>query len=272
MQDTTFRFKEATWKRLLRINRIIETIYHPFAQILLKGIITRLPFSKFYFRPCYLNELYMALKLWEPYVRETLKALIKSRERVLFVDVGAHIGYYVTFVSDIAKDCFVVAIEPDDRNLRILKMNINANKNVLVYNFALGSNGFYYLHPKTNPLYTQTSKIPSKFKIPSMSLDTLYENLRKKIGNLGSYQVIVKIDVEGRELDIIRNGLKFLKEVRPCLIIESWPSSFDKLRAHLKRLKYRSYYLFKHYYLFVSETSKVNTQELTNLKNKHKLQ
>lgn len=242
--------KEKTWKRLLRIERAISILYETLTKPLSKyatKIITRLPFSNFFFRPLFLNEIYMALGLWEPYVRRNL-SLNKGD---VFVDIGAHIGLYTVYASQkVGKNGLVIAIEPDRRNLAVLHKNLEAIKtnNVLVYEVAVGFNGFLYLSPQKNPLFTKTSKsmgASEQNMVPSISLDSLLEEVETK--EYESHSIVIKVDVEGGELDVIKGGISFLNYLSPILIVETWNP--DELKRVLEKLGYVCNQLLAPYYI-----------------------
>jgi predicted RNA methylase len=44
----------------------------------------------------------------------------------LFIDVGAHVGYYTLLASKIAKE--IISIEPNPFNYKLLKFNLRINK------------------------------------------------------------------------------------------------------------------------------------------------
>jgi len=246
------KFSEEKWEKLLRINRIITKLYGVFTKPIIKyasKIITRLPLSNFFFRPLFLDEIYMALGFWEPYVRKNLP--LSNGD--IFVDIGAHIGYYTVYASQkVGKDGLVIAIEPDRRNLKVLYRNIGERKNVLVYEAAVGQNGFLYVNQQENPLYTKTTRERHDNKhygIPSISLDSLLE----KVERINFHSVVVKIDVEGAELDVIKGGQAFLKKISPTLIIECTNPS--KIKSFLKQFGYTFEKLYGSYFIFYKNAS-----------------
>ena len=172
------------WGILLYINKLIRVIHSiiimPFRKYS-SLIAIRLPFSSFYFHPLFLDEVYMALRLWEPYVR---KALILNKGDV-FIDVGAHIGYYTLYAfRKVGKEGAIIAIEPDERNLAILYQNIRTAKakNVRVFESAAGSeDGSVYLVPRKIPLNTGTTNEEGKHseqkETKSICLDSLVESV-----------------------------------------------------------------------------------------------
>jgi len=189
----------------------------------------------------------MALGLWEPRVRQNLC----SSENACFIDVGAHIGYHTVYVAKrMKKNGLIIAIEPDKRNQEILCRNISAvgNSHIIVFKGACGPNGFLYLKAKTNPLLNETTakELKDCIKVSSINLDHLANKLASMGGSFNS--IILKIDVEGGEMEIIRHGLEFFKKLKPVLIVEA-----SKPRELIKTMLsqgYSSEDLGKSYFIF----------------------
>jgi FkbM family methyltransferase len=131
----------SSWSYLLKVNRPLEVLYdkvltRPFGRYRSR-FVARLPFRRFSFRPLFLQDLYMALGMWEPYVRQVLRSVLKPGS--VFVDVGAHIGYYTTLAAGIVgPDGLVLAVEPDERNIKLLRRNCADFENVVIRQAALG--------------------------------------------------------------------------------------------------------------------------------------
>src|SRR5262249_5079594 len=69
------------------------------------------------------------------FLKETL------REGMVFVDVGANIGYFTTLAARlVGRSGKVIAVEPEPRNYKLLRANIERNglTNVQSFNCALG--------------------------------------------------------------------------------------------------------------------------------------
>ncbi len=249
------------WGIMVCISRLIQKLYSLIMMPLRKYsfcMIIRFPFSSFYFRPLFLDEVYMALGLWEPYVRRVL-ALNKGD---VFIDVGAHIGYYTLYASrKVGDGGSVIAIEPDERNLTVLYKNIKAAEanNVRVLEAAAGlEDSSLYLVPQQNPLVTRTTKEEGKYseqkEIKSICLDSLIRSI-----SLGEHsRVFLKIDVEGGGIDIIRGGFSFIEHHHPTIIIESW--ELPLLQEALEETGYSCSRLFRTYYYFspVENSSRYN--------------
>ena len=67
----------------------------------------------------------------------------------VFIDVGAHIGWFTTVASKCVGDGRVVAFEPFVTNAFVLKENLKANScdNVVVVEAALGEQAEQYRSP-----------------------------------------------------------------------------------------------------------------------------
>lgn len=130
-----------------------------------------------------------------------------------FVDVGANVGKYTVQLSPFFAK--VIAYEPLPENLETLYKNIELNdiKNVTVREVAVGSrNGKAFL----TRAYAQ-SKIVNKPTSNTIEVDmvTLDDDLK-------SYENIslIKVDVEGFELEVVRGAMRITKEHKPIWVIE----------------------------------------------------
>ena len=206
-------------RRLLRINSLLKTVYNnslkPFSKIL-QNVITRLPLSNFYFRPYYIDDIYMALGLWEPYVSE----FFTPKKGQVILDVGAHIGYFMLKAArGVGPEGTIISIEPDPRNYKILKMNIikNGFKNVILFHGALGAkSGYTMFKVDDNPLESELSNKSNPnertISVKILTMDLLLERL-----NISKLDW-VKIDVEGAVDQVLLGGKNSLKGKHKMII------------------------------------------------------
>jgi Methyltransferase FkbM domain len=67
-------------------------------------------------------------------------------------------------------------------------------------------------------------------RVPVIRLDTLWEDL-------GTPSIdLIKIDVEGTELDVLRGSARLLRKERPWLMLET--EHFERVAAYLRSLDY----------------------------------
>ncbi|MEA2898054.1 MAG: hypothetical protein QOJ84_3669, partial [Bradyrhizobium sp.] len=142
----------------------------------------------------------------EPY---TARLLGKMCERAsLFVDVGAHYGFFTLHVASLQPRLKIIAIEPAKSNFEILTRNISLNRlrNVQTHNIAIsdreGEEPFHvfeasddcglHLHPRSRLLRTEM--------VQTQTIDALLRSAQ--VGPL-----VIKIDTEGHEPTLLA-GMK----------------------------------------------------------------
>lgn len=129
-----------------------------------------------------------------------------SRRYNVFVDVGANVGKYTVPLARHYKH--VYAVEPDPDNLYALKRNIELNNlsNVTIVPKALGSTRGVVALAQAG---AQSRIAPQGIPVEMTTLDECCPDAE-----------VVKIDVEGYELEVVKGALETIKRNRPVLVIE----------------------------------------------------
>ena len=163
----------------------------------------------------------------ESYEKE-LKKFLNLKEGI-FVDVGAHIGKYsISLGKRLGDNGSVISIEPEPLNFNLLKKNIALNhlSNIKLQNVACANHNSYemlYIHhdyPTLHSFYINPGS--KRMKVKTIKLDTL-------IQNLGVNRVdLMKIDVEGAEIDVIKGSLDILKKYHPKIVFEAFNMEYLK--------------------------------------------
>lgn len=169
-----------------------------------------------------------------------------------FVDVGANIGLMSVFASQIVgKSGRVISFEANPDTKKILEYNLSLNNigNVTTSGFALGSeNGEGKIYTNLHINRGSASLLKS---------ENSGENYPVKIIRLDQFKEIdlseihlMKIDIEGYELEALKGSEEILKRINaPMLIIEcskereNYNGSADEIYHYLKKLN--SYRFFK---------------------------
>ncbi|MEM2002304.1 MAG: FkbM family methyltransferase [Candidatus Methanomethylicaceae archaeon] len=137
-------------------------------------------------------------------------------------DVGAHVGLFsIMCAKHVAPTGIVVAFEPVPRFITKLKRNLVLNEvtNVRVVPCALSDRrGEFemYLDHDASSLFIRTGRKEL------VSVNTLDEFLEEH-PELRAVKLI-KLDVEGAELPVLKGSCETIKKVRPILLIELFPS------------------------------------------------
>ncbi len=171
------------------------------------------------------------------YEKETvsfLKKIILTGD--VFYDIGANIGYYSLLFSVLAGPTGRIhAFEPSVREFSFLTENVHINRLVNVYLNQLAVAdvcGIMEISVLENPAYGayNTLGIPThedianlpfrKETIRSITLDDYYSLYNARMPS------IVKVDVEGAELCVLKGGKKLLsRDDSPLLVLEICPST-----------------------------------------------
>jgi FkbM family methyltransferase len=146
------------------------------------------------------------------------------RPGAIVVDVGANIGYNTVYASRrVGPTGRVVAVEPAADNVRVLRENIAANtlENVIVHAVAAGR-----AHElRALFLRGQVSAVNSLFPESVYATVTGVEQVRvAPLDDLVEGDPdLVKIDVEGAELDVLAGMTRLLRRSAIRLIVEWHP-------------------------------------------------
>jgi FkbM family methyltransferase len=148
------------------------------------------------------------------------------------LDAGAHWGYFTLLAAKHAgPDGFVVAFEPDPRSLERLRWNVRANgfeQRTRVVHAALGSAaGAVPLF--THPTYhSWTSLYPLEGGVAERSVKVVAA--ADELAGQRPFDV-VKIDVEGAEVEAIRGMREILRGGRPMVFVECNPPALERAGA-----------------------------------------
>lgn len=164
----------------------------------------------------------------------------------MIIDVGANIGNHTIFFSSVMGQS-VLAIEPIERNFKLLKDNVRNNciENVLLINVALsdkeGLLKFKQMH--TNNCGSFSAQINTDEFISDETIDMskavtldklIYEaDIKDKIN-------LIKIDVEGMELAVLGGAIDTIKNNLPIIACEcSTHTEYLQVASFLDKFNYR---------------------------------
>jgi FkbM family methyltransferase len=186
---------------------------------------------------------------WEPEVWDAIGSGLP--EGAVFLDVGAHIGYDTLKASvKVGREGRVVAFEPNPNTLTLLRSNIAASgaANVIVqpiactdtdttltlFDSTLGGNS------GSSSLSQQNAGSAARtYTVRGRPIDDV-------VAELGLKRIdVLKADVEGAELLVLRGATETLKRYHPKLVLEEVPrqlanmnTSIEELEAFIKSVGY----------------------------------
>jgi FkbM family methyltransferase len=134
------------------------------------------------------------------------------------VDVGANIGYTAALFSSAAPQAQVFAFEPARRCLKYLQQIASQRENVIISTDALsdepGSVEFFE-HPSSDQSHLGEPNVAGgySYRVPVTTLD-IWRTSHPTID-------LLKIDVEGNELNVFKGAASVLSEDRPAIVFEA---------------------------------------------------
>ena len=175
-----------------------------------------------------------------------LKALDQRNGKKFFYDIGANLGHYTWIALSQSQNMEVMAFEPDPKNLELLRFTVDHSNlhRVRIREVALsdGKGGTFF---HQDPLTSATGMIENG-ETPWVEkyLGSKAITIQVKRSMLDSFCTpetkpsLIKIDVEGHELQVLRGGQECLRNYKPILIVESFPPQQEEVLCFLSDLGY----------------------------------
>jgi FkbM family methyltransferase len=159
------------------------------------------------------------------------------------VDVGANVGLHSVFYSKlIGKEGEVYAFEPSHLNYFFLVTNLTINNafNVQHFKAAIGTQ---------KPLYLPINKLDDKMNHGALKTsvkdggDDFEQCAVFQLDDIGlDYCNLVKVDVEGNEIDVLQTGEKLFSQQRPFIMCEAQENT-KELFQFVKDIGYEAYWV-----------------------------
>jgi FkbM family methyltransferase len=192
--------------------------------------------------------LWPAIENYEPEVRDFVLGHVKPG--MTFVDCGSNIGYFSAMVCGLLKgDGQLLAIEANPETFQLVTENLKLNGfGKVIHCAATRCSGEVELFaPTAGDVYSSlksgglvTGEGIRSWKVPGRSLDDIVaaEGLKRLD--------VLKIDIEGAELDALRGAERIMTTLRPWITLEysavTWKgfgSTLDQLLALVSDRNYR---------------------------------
>ena len=158
-------------------------------------------------------------RAYEPVNSNWLASRFQDLSGGLFVDVGANFGWYSLLSARLAPKSTVIALEPSRENFALLKRNIANNRfdNIFAINKGAGAEAIaasLYRHEHDNPGAHSIRKSADGQAGETISIEPLDKILMPYPGDVH----LLKIDVEGYEIDALLGATETLRRTRFVLL------------------------------------------------------
>lgn len=165
------------------------------------------------------------------------KMLIDSLNKTdIFVDVGTHLGYFTCLAGKILTHGKVHAFEVDKHAFNLLEKNIKLNKlsNVEAFNYGVSDQEGFVKIPKISSPKTDLSLIINENRkdyssVKAISLDKFFKEKKAKPN-------VMKIDVEGAELLVLKGMQSLLENENLTLFLELHGNELNKFNTDSKEI------------------------------------
>jgi len=178
---------------------------------------------------------------WEPKVWAAIASGLSAG--AVFFDVGAHIGYdSLKGARLVGEKGRVVAFEPNPNTLVILRSNIEASgaHNIIVQPIACTDAETTLTLFDSTPGGNSGSSSLSRANAGARSRPYTVRGrpIDDVVGELGLSRVdVIKADVEGAELLVLRGAAQTLRRFHPVLILEVVPRQLRNMNASVEELE-----------------------------------
>ncbi len=197
-----------------------------------------------------------------------------NKNKLLFIDCGCNYGFYSFYTASLSEKNLIFSIEASKNTSEefIKNLNLNGFKNINFLNNAVSNTideniSFYESLNDWESSQTHNNfKFVSELKVKSIKIDSLLEKY-----SLNDYVVIIKLDVEGNEINVIKGALELIKKSEPLIIIEFSKYIFE----NKDNIDYLSNFLNKYNYsIYDTNYNKNNLDDilkmLKNLQKRYK--
>ena len=146
-----------------------------------------------------------------------------NKNKLLFIDCGCNYGFYSFYTASLSEKNLILSIEAskDTSDEFIKNLNLNGFKNINFFNNAVSNTtdqNISFFESVNDWESSQTHNnfnFVSELKVKSIKIDNLLKQY-----SLKDYTVIIKLDVEGNEINVIKGALESIKKSEPLIIIE----------------------------------------------------
>ena len=191
--------------------------------------------------------------------------------KVFLLDCGSNYGYYSFYTASLSNENKVIAFEASKMTSNEFQKNLTLNNfnNIKLENLAVSSRENEFLNFIESDKDWESSLNNNEFinpnfqKVKTTKIDYILKNQ-----NLDQYFLIIKLDIEGNELDAIKGSLNTIKKYSPIIIIEF--SKYNLLNIK-ENVSYLSFFLAQfNYSIYGTNKKKITILDILDLLKKLK--
>ena len=172
------------------------------------------------------------INIFDLYHQKRIINYLKKLNLKYFIDVGAHKGEFLSFILTLNYKK-IYCFEPQKKIFKILNKNFKKKKNIQLFNLGLAHKNhkiiFHENKLSSTSTFSRSKNTPftkiknlilnsknsyiNKYPINVRTLDEIF--IKKKI-----FDIFLKIDVEGFELNVLKGAKKILSKKVKYILVE----------------------------------------------------
>ena len=190
---------------------------------------------------------------------------ISDRSKIFFFDCGANFGFYSLFIASLNQKNKILAFEASPKTLEEFEKNIEINnfksiqvKNLAVSNLIEEKLDFYESEKDWESSVDKSNFNKGlKISVKTTTLDKVSENI-----SLTDFFTVMKIDVEGHEMNVIEGSLNLIEKFSPLIIIEF--SKFISKNEYYNYSYLKNFMTKYNYVIYDAQYKKINLDIVLN--------
>lgn len=184
------------------------------------------------------NVVSTSLALYGEYADAEVQILSRYLDQSsLYIDVGTNIGYHALAVHQLA-GCPVIGFEPHPNHFAVAAMNC-VDKNIKLVHSAVGN--------KKGTLFIQDfdpSQVGNFGEVGASDNTGIEVNIVKLDDIKLPACNVIKVDVEGYELEVLKGASKVIKQFRPVIMYEALDiKDWAACHKFMESKKYKQYWI-----------------------------
>lgn len=157
------------------------------------------------------------------------------KDDFIVYDIGANIGYHTVAFAKHSKQ--VYAFEPNKKNLRLLRDNTKQLDNVSIFDVACSDDNV--------DMFVEDFDLDMPGNYGEMHMRDVGQSCKSlRIDDIADIYApdLMKIDVEGHELQVLRGSMETINEYKPIIFYEAHGNDLDTIYDMLENIGYKMYW------------------------------
>ncbi len=192
------------------------------------------------------------------------------KNNLLFVDCGCNYGFYSFYTASLSEKNKIISIDASKETLDEFTNNLTLNnfKNINFFNNSVSNSidediSFYESKNDWESSQTHSNfRLSSQLKVKSITIDNLLKDYF-----LDDYVVLIKLDIEGNEINALKGAVEVIKKADPLIIIEFSKYSLEN-KDNIDYLK--NFLITYNYSIFDTNSNKISLDNILSMLKKLK--